>query len=230
MVICTSFIKFFNISLYSNYSSLELQSNGPHWKWSLFLHNTNDLPDAYTIHPNIKALWNPGSALSYDFTLRTRHFSKDSTKYSPCSNYQPKACTDVYLQQKIAEDYNCQIPIFFSGKHMENKAILSLPTCNNSVTLEMVTFSDKSLKCQRSVPCEHTDYTLEGAYWSYQGNPKLTLTQIQEHFESYQSSITVDTQTLIGQVGGILGITLGWSGMSLIEWIDLFWQPALLLF
>ena len=57
----------------------------------------------------------------------------------------------------------------------------------------------------------------------------LTLTQNQEHFESYQSSISVDTQTLIGQVGGIMGITLGWSGMSLIELIDLFWQPALLL-
>ena len=112
---------------------------------------------------------------------------------------------------------------------MENKDILSLPICNNNATLEMVTFSDKSHNCQRSVPCEQNDYTLEGAHWSIQGNPKLTLTQNQEHFESYQSSISVDTQTLIGQVGGIMGITLGWSGMSLIELIDLFWQPALLL-
>ena len=192
------------------------------------MHSANDLPDAYTIHPNIKALWHPALAsASYAFTFRTRHFSKDSTKSNPCSKYQPKACTDVYLQQKIAKDYNCHIPIFFSGRHMENKDILSLPTCNNSIMLEMATFSDKN--CLRSVPCEHTDYTLGGVHWSIQGNPKLTLTQNQDHFESYKSSISVDTQTLIGQVGGIVGITLGWSGMSMIELIDLFWQPALLL-
>ena len=208
---------------------MELQSNKARWEWSLFMHNDNDLPDAFTLHPNIKALWHPGPASSYAFTFRTRHFSKDSTKSNPCSKYQPKACRDVYLQQKIAKEYKCHIPIFFSGKHMENKDILSLPICNNNATLEMVTFSDQSLNCQKSVPCEHTDYTLEGTHYSIQGNPKLTLTQNQEHFESYQSSISVDTQTLIGQVGGIMGITLGWSGMSLIELIDLFWQPALLL-
>jgi hypothetical protein len=35
--------------------------------------------------------------------------------------------------------------------------------------------------------------------------------------EEYQSSVSINQQTLIGQVGGILGITLGWSGMTLFE-------------
>ena len=55
--------------------------------------------------------------------------------------------------------------------------ILSLPMCNNSVMLEMVTFTDKSMNCWESFPCEHTDYTLEGTFWAWQENPKLTLTQ-----------------------------------------------------
>ena len=35
--------------------------------------------------------------------------------------------------------------------------------------------------------------------------------------EEYQSSVSINQQTLIGQVGGILGITLGWSGMTFVE-------------
>ena len=37
--------------------------------------------------------------------------------------------------------------------------------------------------------------------------------------EHYTSSISVDEQTLIGQGGGLLGILLGWSGMTLADFI-----------
>ena len=37
--------------------------------------------------------------------------------------------------------------------------------------------------------------------------------------EKYTSSISVDEQTLIGQGGGLLGILLGWSGMTLADLI-----------
>ena len=38
--------------------------------------------------------------------------------------------------------------------------------------------------------------------------------------EHYTSSISVDEQTLIGQAGGLLGILLGWSGMTLSDLIN----------
>ena len=54
------------------------------WKWHVLLHNENDLPDASTIHPMF------GENLAYGmstlrYLLRARHFSKSSTKSSPCN-------------------------------------------------------------------------------------------------------------------------------------------------
>ena len=110
------------------------------------------------------------------------------------------------IKKNLKDQYQCHIFLLYSGNHLPKSD--SLGVCNNSTV---------------------THDTLGGTHWSIQGNPKLTLTQNQKHFESYQFSISVNTQTLIGQVGEIMGITLGWFGMSLIELIDLFWQPALLL-
>ena len=61
--------------------------NSENWKWHVLLHNENDLPDASTIHPMF------GENLAYSlgslkFLLRARHFTKASTKSSPCNRQE----------------------------------------------------------------------------------------------------------------------------------------------
>ena len=53
-----------------------------------------------------------------------------------------------------------------------------------------------------------------------------------EDTEHYQNSIiSVNDQTLIGQLGGILGILFGWSGMTLVNMLtEAPWESSVDLF
>ena len=86
------------------------------FNWDVFLHNAYDFPDALTIHPWIKNL---PRKVQYEYLLRTKHFSKDSVKSNPCSEYQPKSCRNVLLQRLIQKKYKCQINTFYTGKHTD---------------------------------------------------------------------------------------------------------------
>ena len=135
-------------------------------------------------------------------------------------NNEPKACNDVYLQKKIASRYKCQVPIFYTGKHLDFYNA-TLPTCNNSVIETILDKSEHESTCLQSVPCKHTDYSIDGAFLlkkvqdcSYS---RFRLTYKQLYQENYNSYIAVELGDFIGEVGGILGITVGWSGTYLIE-------------
>ena len=145
---------------------MEIQSQSiKHWnelEWNIYLHNQNDFPDALTIHPRIEYLY---PTKYYELNMRIRSFTKSSTISRPCSQYQPKACKEIKVQKKIAKDYKCQAPIFYSGRHLDNKQISILPFCNNSVTLKMVAlFEEGGLACSENLPCEHTDYTIDSQF------------------------------------------------------------------
>ena len=69
------------------------------------------------------------------------------------------------MQKRIAKNYQCQVPIFYSGRHLDNKQISILPFCNNSVTLKMIAlFDEGGLACSENLPCEHTDYTIDSQF------------------------------------------------------------------
>ena len=68
-------------------------------------------------------------------------------------------------------------------------------------------------------PCEHTEYetTLHEDIFTEKYGFSVAYSEDTEHFQN--SIISVNEQTLIGQVGGILGILFGWSGMTLVDMI-----------
>ena len=145
---------------------MEIQSQSIlHWNelgWNIYLHNENDFPDALTIHPRIEFLYPMNN---YELNMRIRSFIKSSTISRPCSQYQPKACKEIKVQKRIAKNYQCQVPIFNSGRHLDNKQISILPFCNISVILKMIAlFEDRALTCSENLPCEHTDYTIESQF------------------------------------------------------------------
>jgi hypothetical protein len=186
--------------------------------YKVLLHSENDLSDAILINPHSS----PHYEQRMNVKLRNKHFSKTSTQSKPCQKHWPKSCHDIHTQKKIAEDYHCQVPLFLTGLHLlENK----LPHCTVNVTLEIMS-KDYQSNCKHSVPCEYTKYEVK--YSSVENieswdliRSELTLLYegpIKE--EHYTSSISVDEQTLIGQAGGLLGILLGWSGMTLSDLIN----------
>ena len=110
-----------------------------YWNWEVFIHNENDLPDATKMHPNFQ--FYDGSDNTY--ALRMRQFSKKSTRSKPCSKYHSKACKDVKVHRKIAKDFKCKVPIFYTGQHLQKYNVADLPICNKSITLKMIAMLEK---------------------------------------------------------------------------------------
>jgi hypothetical protein len=185
----------------------------------IFVHEENDFADATVVQEHYATDFLKPSIL----TMKTKHFSKESTKSMPCHEYWPKACHNKMVQKKILKDYQCKMPIFYNGASSTKDS----PICSNDKILAILfrNFS-QSRRCSQSVPCEYTKY--EAKQWvnvefSFLGDNPSKIEIIfngpimEEH---YISSISIDDQTLIGQVGGLLGILLGWSGMTLLEIIN----------
>ena len=182
----------------------------------VLLHTKNDLPDAEYIHGR----FTPGKNETIEVTVRKEHFSKKPTKSNHCQKYWPKSCHEIYQQSKIAEEYQCHLPIVlnFTDELGEKK----IPACNHSTTVNIMDqnfFTD----CSGSIPCVYTKYrqlkltkshlhfrTWQGEFREFQ----LYVEDTEEHQSSY---ISVDAQALIAQVGGILGIFFGLSGLNLVE-------------
>ena len=177
----------------------------------VLLHTKNDLPDAEYIHGR----FTPAKNEKIEVTVRTEHFSKTPTKSNHCQKYWPKSCHEIYQQSKIAEEYQCHLPIVsnFPDEIGEKK----FPVCNHSSTVNIMDrtfFTD----CSDSIPCVYTKYrqlklTKSIAEWEFR-EFQLYVEDTEEHQSSY---ISVDAQTLIAQVGGILGIFFGLSGLNLVE-------------
>ena len=117
----------------------------------VLLHTKNDLPDAEYIHGR----FTPGKYERIEVTVRKEHHSKKATKSNHCQKYWPKSCHEMHQQSKIAEEYQCHLPIVlnFTDELGENK----IPACNHSSTVNIMDrnfYSD----CSDSIPCVYTKY------------------------------------------------------------------------
>ena len=145
--------------------------------------------------------------------------------------FHPKSCKDVHWHREVAKQHQCQMPIFYTGKHLDNLDLSELPICNKTITLKGLLL-DKGAACLNSIPCERTEYSIDAdlsdnEHYDLTGNVnKKTFALIYNLplTEHYQSSVKVTEQTIIGNVGGILGITLGWAGYGIVGLIDGFFS------
>ena len=63
-----------------DFDALELQSKTDKFLWNVYFHNHDDLPDA-NMQPRHMFKYN---AIQNVYQLRTKHYSKESTKSKPC--------------------------------------------------------------------------------------------------------------------------------------------------
>ena len=74
-----------------------------------------------------------------------------------------------------------------------------------------------------SIPCDHMEFYIDAEYPkpNHHGQTVLSFT-VQDNQEHLISYVTMDCQTMLAQIGGIIGITIGWSFHSIrpiIPWI-----------
>ena len=96
----------------------------------IIIHNKYDLPQSGFLHPsiNIDDDWMSNQKL----IIRNKKISKQSTKLRPCQKFWQRTCQEIERQEKIAKEYNCSVPIYYTGEHLTKvtKSITSV-TCKN---------------------------------------------------------------------------------------------------
>ena len=123
----------------------------------------------------------------------------------------------VFFIYHISENlfFRCRVPIFFTGKHVNmNK---TLPVCPNDIIKEIME-KNYDTDCSDSIPCEHTKYQIKEFNWQ-PGNSHtsiLSLEYSQEFGENQNTYVSVDEQTLISKIGGLIGITFGLAGLNIM--------------
>ena len=121
------------------------------------------------------------------------------------------------MNRVILERFHCSVPILYSGPHLDDLTPKKATYCRYNDTLKALDFIlSKKTSCFRSQTCNNVRFTLKRkveetwrenksmAYIVF-GNPEV---------EYHHSYINYDLLSLIGEIGGILGITLGASAQQ----------------
>lgn len=160
--------------------------------------------------------------VGYEITLKKWHDNRESTRKSPCGHWSKDTCIDIKLHQKIAENYNCKTPSWFSGQYLNQfiGGYAFLPTCNETMIDEdlwNLVYQARYLnyfdECEHAALCNQTKFSVHVKETS--GGSWLDLTFGNMEVEHYITYISYDTLSLISEVGGVLGMFLGISGISI---------------
>ena len=191
------------------------------WTYGVVMvHDKYDFVDAYEIHPKI---WpEPYKHQTYYVSIKKRIKKSISTKSHPCSEYPRRTCQGKVFYDKIITDFKCQINFALDGLHLKSlrNANAGLPNCTRDQVMEIYhrVFWNDSVRhlCPKVQACSQTSFNLALMQYDRTDNrSKVTLAFQDPIVETIIESISYDMQSLISEVGGVLGLTLGLSGISL---------------
>ena len=152
--------------------------------------------------------------------MRKKINRRESTRKIPCVQYEYNTCQNIEDNQLILDKFNCRIQILYSGQHLDGLVPKNVLNCSHDVTVEALEFIMKNeSKCKQTITCDMTrftsTYTVEETWndnktviWVGFVNPEV------EHHNTY---ISYDLVSLVGEIGGILGLTLGASTLTMLE-------------
>lgn len=189
----------------------------------MYLHTENDLPDALRMNPFFTVTW--GNYEYIDVLIHKKVLIYEPTRDFPCEKYPKLASQELLEYELILKNFSCQIPILFSGSHLNDlfSTAKHLPICGDNVTKEALDLilagEQKSFK-ERPGSCNQTKFALSiqnSLNTTANFSTQITVIFDQMEVELHQSYISYDLQNLIGEVGGVLGLTLGMSGLSLFD-------------
>ena len=191
------------------------------WKMAtIYLHTRNDLPDADRLNDISYLSFSNTTQVAHEISVQKKRSKREATRNVPCVQYEHNSCQSIKDNKLILDRFQCKIPILYNGRHLDDLIPHETPNCSNDVTLEALDFiSHKKGKCIRTQTCENTRFTL--AYKvqeSWQENKNLVWIDFKNPEVEYQNTyISYDLINLIGEIGGLLGLTLGASGLSTID-------------
>ena len=147
--------------------------------------------------------------------------TRQSTKRQPCQEFYASACEDIESYKMLVEQFSCQIPFLNFGKHLRKYFRLDLKECDQKVikkALDLFLYRNESSSCNHVSVCRKTKFQISIQVIKFNDDASTFVInyrdpEIVHHF----TSISYDLLSLIGEIGGVLGLTLGLSIFSLLQ-------------
>ena len=183
----------------------------------------------------------------YNIKLSKTKFDSLDQKESPCSediNYGPERCKTLQTGWKLIAKYNCTLPWMstFDFPGIKPCEVGTIPNEGQEFEdldfvpiYEIVTNWEKIYKsikeCKELLPCNRTVYQdlieQQSSKVGYERGgstghtmSSLTIQYASPYIQVIKDSYSYDMQSLIGEVGGTLGLLLSLSFISIFDLFD----------
>lgn len=197
-----------------------IAEKNPWERTRILLHTWDDLPDAETLNGELTFSFSNKTIEAHVIMIRKKRNKRVSTRKVPCVQYEHNTCQSIEDYELILDQFKCKIPILYSGQHLDEIIPQETSNCSNDITLKALDLIlDNKGKCARTQTCDNTRFTFSSANLkSWRGNKTLVWINFENpEVEYHHTYISYDFLSLIGEIGGILGLTLGASALSTLE-------------
>ena len=198
-----------------------MAEDNPWQESDVILHAKFDLPDAFRLLGFLTLSFSDKAKEVHEVFMRKKINKKESTRKSPCVEYEYNACQSIENNELIFEKFNCNIPILYSGQHLDNFIQKGASNCSYQVMLEALEFilKKENTNCVMAQTCENTRFpSKEKTRGTWLENKTLIYIAFENpEVEFRHSYISYDLLSMIGEIGGLIGLTLGASVLTLLE-------------
>lgn len=152
------------------------------------------------------------------YTLEKTVLKSLPTKDEACVWENYNSCIRKSFIAKVKEEYNCSLK--FLGQN-------ELPSCSSEISLKIIKEIKIALQqnkfgfCLDVKPCNHVKYVTKKKSMMRKNNVKWTEFRIKfKDFivEEIVDSYVYNYNIIFSEVGGALGVLVGFSGMTLIDY------------
>ena len=212
----------------------------------LLLHTRFDLPDAYQLAGYVPLSFSDNINKALKVEIKKKINCRESTRAVPCVKYEQKTCQSIEKHQAIFEKFGCSIPILYSGQHLDsnndntyycnsssvqhldNVIPKDVSNCSYDVTPEVLQFYvnqsldlNKGSNCSMAQTCKNvrfiSNYKVDETWIE---NKTLVFVVFESpEVEYYNSYVSYNWMSLLADIGGMLGLTLGASVFTSFEFL-----------
>ena len=186
----------------------------------LLLHTRIDLPDVYQLRGYVPLSFSDNIEKALKVEIQKQVNWRESTRKVPCVKYEQRTCQSIENNKAIFEKFGCSIPILYAGEHLDDFMPKDMSNCSHDTTLEALDFYlTKTSNCSMTQTCENVRFksTHKAEETWFENKTLLYVGFENPEVEYHHSYISYNLNSLIGEIGGLLGLTLGASALTLFE-------------